>query len=250
MNKHIFFGIALAASLGMIGQVHAAEKRTFQEINIEPEQAQDSDSGSMQQLDMQNMPDDDIHAQFRKGQAGAQSMGKMPEDDIHRKFKMGSMANSDALMKSVAPSAISWTAPEGWSEEKGNGMRMATLTAGADKMAVETSVISLGGNAGGTSANIGRWMGQLGIEVPSEEQLNDFIGKQQKVTTASGNAIAIIDFTQLQKDAPDDTPSMIAAIVEGESNQVFFKMTGSKQAVTQNLDAFKALIASIKNKSE
>ena len=128
-------------------------------------------------------------------------------------------------------------------------MRVATFKAGEGKTAVETSVISLAGAAGGMAANVTRWMGQLGMDAPSGAGLDEFLAKQEKITTASGLSVTIIDFTQLQTGAPADSDSMIAAVVEGSANQVFIKMTGSKEAVTGHYEAFKALVSSLKDGS-
>lgn len=254
MNNYLLNSIVLISFFCLTGIAGAVEKRSFHEVNIEPEQEQAS-----QQTDpnafMGEMPDDDIHAAFRKNQGTAPDMGAMPDDDIHKQFKAGSttmsggMPMDPALMNSVAPTALSWSTPEGWQEEKGGGMRVATFKAGEGDLAVETSVISLAGSAGGMTANVSRWMGQLNLEVPSALEMDEFINSQDKIKTSSGLAVTLIDFTKMQKDASDETSSMIAAVVEGTGNQVFIKMTGSKGAVLKNFDAFKALVGSLKDGS-
>lgn len=257
MNSHWLRSIVVVSIVCLTVEAHAVEKRTFSEVNIEPQQEDVAASQDPHEF-IENMPNDDIHAAFRKNQeampdTGAMpNMDAMPDDDIHKKFKAGSamsggMAIDPALMNSVAPTALSWTAPEGWIEEKGNGMRIATFKAGEGDQAVETSVISLAGGAGGMVANVGRWMGQLNLEVPSAVELDEFINKQEKITTQSGLSVTVIDFTQMQNDAPASAASMIAAVVEGSANQIFIKMTGSKEAVLNQVTSFKALVGSLKD---
>ena len=252
--KHRLFNVIVVMSvMSLAPSAHAVEKRAFREVNIEPEQEHVSEQADPHAY-MGEMPDDDIHAAFRKNQGAAPDMGAMPDDDIHKKFKTGpamsgGMAMDPALMNSVAATALSWTTPEGWQEEKGGGMRVATFKAGVGDLAVETSVISLAGSAGGMAANVSRWMGQLNLDIPSAVELDKFIERQEKITTPSGLAVTLIDFTQLQNDDQSEDPSMIAAVVEGTGNQVFIKMTGSKQAVLKNFDAFKALVGSLKDGS-
>lgn len=252
--KHRLFNVIVVMSImSLAPSSHAVEKRAFREVNIEPEQEHVSEQADPHAY-MGEMPDDDIHAAFRKNQGEAPDMGAMPDDDIHKKFMAGpamsgGMAMDPALMNSVAATALSWTTPEGWQEEKGGGMRVATFKAGVGDLAVETSVISLAGSAGGMAANVSRWMGQLNLDIPSAVELDKFIERQEKITTPSGLAVTLIDFTQLQSDDQSEDPSMIAAVVEGTGNQVFIKMTGSKQAVLKNFDAFKALVGSLKDGS-
>ena len=71
----------------------------------------------------------------------------------------------DALK--VENNDVRWTAPAGWTEEKGRGDRVATLRLGD----LEMSVTRLGGNAGGTLANVNRWRGQIGLPPLAESEL-------------------------------------------------------------------------------
>ena len=66
-----------------------------------------------------------------------------------------------ALDASVSKVPLSWGTPDGWSEEKGGGMRVATFRAKDDAGGIECSVVSLGGQAGGSQSNVIRWMKQI-----------------------------------------------------------------------------------------
>ena len=194
------------------------------------------------------MPEDDIHAGLS---------GNMPDDDIHRVLKSkGGMTPSmtmpsDPLMQknleaSVDRTPLLWQTPQGWREQKGNGMRLATFTAGAGSQSIETTIISLGGQAGGISSNVVRWINQLQLPGLDDSSLQKFIQSQEKLQTSDGMPAVLIDLTSLQERSSGAVPSMIAAIINKSSAQIFIKMTGSKSAVLANKDKLKNFVKSIK----
>ena len=135
-----------------------------------------------------NMPHDDIHAGL---------LNNMPDDDIHRGLKSkGGMTPSmsmpsDPLMQknleaSIDRTPLLWQTPQNWSEQKGNGMRLATFTAGAGSQSIETTIISLGGQAGGISSNVVRWINQLQLPGLDDSSLQKFIQSQEKLQTSDG----------------------------------------------------------------
>ena len=195
-----------------------------------------------------NMPHDDIHAGL---------LSNMPDDDIHRGLKSkGGMPSSmampadPAMQKSLEASVdrtpLLWQTPQGWSEQKGKGMRLATFTTGAGSPSIETTIISLGGQAGGLSSNVVRWINQLQLPALDDSSLQKFIQSQEKLQTADGMPAVLVDLTSLQERSSGAVPSMIAAIVDKSSAQIFIKMTGSKSAVLANKDQLKNLVKSIK----
>jgi hypothetical protein len=175
----------------------------------------------------------------------ATEMGEMPNDDVHAKLKMDPMTLSQPIMNSVAPTPLSWSTPSGWNEIKGDGMRLVTFTTLDKEFPIETSIVSLAGPAGGISANITRWLKQLNLPDPSGQELDDFMNRQEKIKILSGLTAQLVDFTQWQKDAPPQTSSMMAAIIEQENSRIFVKMTGAKSGILQNTDSFKSLIQSL-----
>lgn len=68
-----------------------------------------------------------------------------------------------------------WTVPEGWNEEKGNGERLATVTIPAEPP-MELTVTSLPFRGGSEDAyrlaNVNRWRGQLGLAPITEDALH------------------------------------------------------------------------------
>lgn len=193
------------------------------------------------------MPQDDIHA------------GIMPQDDVHAGLTdpdqqnlspMMQGMNDPALQQQINASAdqtpLEWETPKGWSEKRGGGLRLATFNTSAPK--TETTIVSLGGSAGGLGANVTRWIQQIKVPVPDAKELDSFIQRQEKFSTSDGMPVTLIDLTQLHSDASPDAPSMIAAVIVKEDAQIFVKMTGSRQAVQKNRETLKSFVKSIRIK--
>lgn len=206
-------------------------------------------------LDFNNMPDDEIHAGLKPGNMPQDDIhanlnsGNIPDDDIHANLKSGGSQMGMTMQPGIAESAdrspLTWKTPQGWTETKGSGIRMVTFTAADKNTPFETSIVSLGGSAGGFSSNVARWMTQLNMSVPGERELQEFINKQEHFSTDSGLPVVFIDFSQLQGSDGEDVPSMVAAVIDRGQAQIFVKMTGSKKAVQKNRDRMKALVRSI-----
>ena len=270
--------IALVAVFLVSGCGQPTLTRHYEEIFIEsdrsqmPPHAMRSGDRSMPQdaihagLDPNKMPQDAIHSglmgsgdmpqdEIHAGLAGR----TMPDDAIHAGLQAQSSANSGSgmsmstmpvtpeLEQSVDRSPLVWQTPAGWSEQKGSGLRLATFTTTGGVGPTETSIISLGGSAGGLQANVGRWLRQVNISV-NDADLQRFLAEQEQLTTASGLSLTLVDLTTLQSDAPADAPSMIAAIIDRGRSQIFVKMTGGKAAISARLPDFRDLILSIAEK--
>jgi len=255
MNRHITSILFLLPALVLIfGCDRPAVKRQYTEIFIQAPK-----KTGMAMTDphsfLQGMPQDDIHANLPLSDsnmpqddihANLQLPGStMPQDDIHANLQPGSMPMMPGLEQSVDRTPLSWKTPKGWLEQKGSGMRLVTFSVSDKSMPIETTIVSLGGSAGGIEGNIVRWMGQLRLAVPSAAEMAAFIKKQDVLTTESGLTATMVDLTQWQDKEKDTAASMIAAIIERPGSQTFVKMTGTKKAVLANRAKFKELVTSI-----
>ena len=126
-------------------------------------------------------------------------------------------------------------------------MRLVTFNSTDKKNPIETTIITLGGMAGGISSNVLRWMRQINMNIPETTDLEEYISNLEKFTTESNLNGVLIDLTQRQISAPEDVQSMIAAIIDNEDSQIFVKMTGTKTALLNNLSEFKSLSQSIRS---
>ncbi len=213
--------------------------RTYKEVNVEtspliPVQSEETDPHAGMNMPPNAMMDSsnnaDPHAGFTKEQLAKMLQETLPQNEL------------------ASNSPIIWTVPDNWQENPASGMRVATFVNKNDQSGVDCSIVALGGGAGGLEPNILRWLGQLNIAVPQPADLASFMQKQEKLNIDQDLIALLFDFTDLQKDAPDVTPSMLAAIIDTPEQRIFVKMTGVKQKIIAESKAFKQLVQSIKFK--
>ena len=137
-----------------------------------------------------------------------------------------------------------WTAPEGWQEERGTGMRLATFNIQTGETSATGTIISLSGAAGGLEANVKRWIGQLKLETPPPEAWAAFLEKQQRIKSEGGYEGVVVDLTELAGQEPDSS-SMLAALVTVEDATLFIKLTGPLAFLRTQKEALARLCQSI-----
>ncbi len=148
-----------------------------------------------------------------------------------------------------AQAHFKWESPEGWEEApKTSGMRLATFNIKSGEKTAVCTVVPLKGEAGGLNANVQRWMGQVGIQ-PGEggKTLQAVLDAREKFLTKGQFAGILIDVTAVTQG--DETPSVIATVLDVRGNSVFIKMTGPKNLLLENKDKFKALCSSFSSQS-
>jgi len=140
--------------------------------------------------------------------------------------------------------ALTWSVPSGWQEEPGSGMRVVSFMLVDNPEAIDVSIVSLGGMAGGVGANLSRWAKQIELDVTSQD-LDQLISRAPVVKTKAGAVATVFDFTKLQEGQPPSTKSTMAAMIELGEATVFVKMTGTIEAVLANKQAFEQLTQSV-----
>ena len=143
---------------------------------------------------------------------------------------------------------LSWSLPVDWVERERRGMRLAAFSSGMGKGAIECTVISLPGQAGGLESNVKRWIGQINLEIPSEETLKTFVNSSEKFNTAGGLSATLIDLTKLTQSKT--AQSMNACAIDTSQETIFVKMTGLKSALEKNREKLKSLCQSLKIKNQ
>ncbi len=166
-------------------------------------------------------------------QVQAPFMGQDPHEGMDMSAAPAMPTANDALKNK-----LTWVLPQGWKEEAGSAMRLATFHLVSAPKLIDVSIVSLAGGAGGLEMNLKRWMGQIKLDVPDEE-LGKFIDASKD---------DIFDFSVLQKNSAPSTPSVIAAMLQMDGATVFVKMTGSIAAVKEHKDAFLKLLRSVRLK--
>jgi len=134
---------------------------------------------------------------------------------------------------------LTWTKPEGWVEKPATDFRVASYAAGpTDRESVDISINVFTSRAGGVLANVNRWRSQLGLRPVEKTDL------QETVTpiTIAGSSGSFIDLVGTPTNG--DETSIVGAIVSIGARTWFFKMTGPKNAVESQRDAFGEIVAS------
>lgn len=135
-----------------------------------------------------------------------------------------------------------WKTPPGWIELPASSMRVANFRPAGDERA-ECYLTMLGGEAGGLTANINRWRSQLslsGLSAADVERLPQapFFGRQATVVEATGTWKGMSG-----SDTKADWALLGVALVD-PNGSVFLKMTGPKETVAAQREAFLELAAS------
>ncbi len=176
--------------------------------------------------------------------ASAHAVDILPADP-HAGLDISAMGG--LIAQPTSQNLLAWVSPEGWKEEAGTHMRMATFHLIADPKTIDCSIIALAGPAGGLEANLRRWMGQLGLQV-SDDNLKQLVMSVQNFKTKDGLEVKVFDFTNLQAQGLPSDKSMLAVMMTVDQTTVFVKMMGSIESVKQNKDNFLKLLGSITRK--
>ncbi|MBL8014231.1 MAG: hypothetical protein JNN05_10320, partial [Candidatus Omnitrophica bacterium] len=79
------------------------------------------------------------------------------------------MQMPSAMTGVVSPDAnVKWQVPNGWSEIAGGGMRIVSFRNVKEPEAIDVSIVSLSGPAGGLQANLIRWAGQIDLDLQED----------------------------------------------------------------------------------
>ncbi len=140
--------------------------------------------------------------------------------------------------------SIMWEIPEGWVQQPGSGMRLATLVIQTEEETAECTLIILSGDVGGLDANIQRWMGQIGLPIPPAPEFRSYVNNLTRFETVGGHSALLIDFNPLVQD--DAALSTLGGIIEVGPLTLFIKLTGSKRLLTAEYDRFVELCKSVR----
>lgn len=146
--------------------------------------------------------------------------------------------------KQAAGTQLLWDTPDGWTQEANkSSMRLATFTLGDKDSKTICTIVPLKGEAGGLKANVLRWLGQLKIQLQSEEELDKFLAQKTSFTTKGEFPGQLVDFTTLSSNTDDI--SMLVGIIKVSDTSLFVKMSGAKDTLVANRPAFESLCKSI-----
>ena len=142
-------------------------------------------------------------------------------------------------------SRLQWDAPKGWEQKPPKMMREVTFAPAGTKK-TECFVTILGGAAGGTEANINRWMEQMQQKPLSSEDIAklprlDVMGKKAAMVTIGGKYVGM-------GEANVSGAMMYALVCErpDKDDVVFVKMTGPASEMKPEKAAFEAFCKSLR----
>jgi len=133
---------------------------------------------------------------------------------------------------------LTWTTPTDWTEVPPSEIRVASFKITQDGRTADVSVIPLGGMAGGDSANVNRWRGQVGLSALSEDEIQ----KSADPVEIGGQPASLYD----AGGASDTAPRIIGAIQHRDDTAWFFKLAGDGKLVEQQKAAFVEFLKSVK----
>jgi hypothetical protein len=142
------------------------------------------------------------------------------------------------------PAEITSEPPAKWELQPPSSMRIASyLVRGENGAVADVSLVALGGAAGGDLENVNRWLSQLGQPSITAEQLAQMA---RRVPSGFGEAV-LVDLKGLPQGAdPAKDGRILAAIVSGEGNTLFFKIRGNADLVGSQVNDFVKWIASVR----
>ncbi len=154
---------------------------------------------------------------------------------------MQNMSLPDAALPAAASSsALTWTAPTGWTEIPPSQMRVASFKVAGTNGLADVSIVPLSGSGGGDPANVNRWRGQVGLP----DAPDDTILSSAQNVEAGGALAQLYDING--KDPDNGKPMRILATIQHRDNTAwFFKMTGDADLVEQQKPVFIQFIKSI-----
>jgi len=150
-----------------------------------------------------------------------------------------------AAAESASPTPrLTYTTPEGWSEGETSPMRDINLSFG-EQGEGECYVARLPGTGGGLVANVNRWRSQMGADPLSDEEVaalprRSLFGQQAVYIEIDG------DYTPGMgtQDTFEDY-RLLGLILASDAGAVFVKMTGPRELVAANEEAFDTFTSSI-----
>ena len=131
-------------------------------------------------------------------------------------------------------SGTQWKAPSEWTDLGATGMRKGNFQISRNDKKVSVTVTTFPGEVGGETANIERWVGQIGAD-PS--QVPAIISAAETVSV-DGTDGKLYKFES-------DTQAVAVCWVMHEGASWFFKMSGDRELVAEEQERFLGFLSSV-----
>jgi len=131
-----------------------------------------------------------------------------------------------------------WQTPDEWQEKSASGMRLGSFRAGPQQEA-DCAVFVLAGRAGGITANINRWRGEMRQARLSEDE----IASLERIQVMGKDAVLL----EIKGDFRGSQGYMMLALIAGFGEKtLFIKMTGPEDTVNGERKRFITFCQSIR----
>jgi hypothetical protein len=139
----------------------------------------------------------------------------------------------------AAANPVQWTKPEGWNAQPLSEMRLGSFKVdGSNGGSADISVTAFPGDAGGLSANLNRWRGQLQLPSLSNDELTSVIQR----TEIENVQTYLVDFQTADNNLK---PSRIlGAVLQTADRTWFVKMTGPPDLLESQHQKFLDFVSS------
>jgi len=143
-------------------------------------------------------------------------------------------AAPDQNQNSAAQPQLQWTLPAGWTEVAPGEMSIASFKVqGQNSTEADVTVVPLPGSAGGDTANVNRWRGQVGLSAATADELQ----KMGETVQVGDQSATLYDI------AGSDNAKRILGVIQQRSGMTwFFKMTGEAALVEHQKPQFTAFL--------
>jgi len=165
-------------------------------------------------------------------------------ETTRERFRYQTRSETSASESASRVPQLTYTTPEGWSEGEASPMRDINLSFGENAEG-ECYVARLPGAGGGLVANVNRWRGQMGADPLSDEE----VAALPRRSLFAQQAVYIeIDGDYTPGMGTQDTFEdyrLLGLILASDAGAVFVKMTGPRELVEANEEAFQIFTDSI-----
>lgn len=154
------------------------------------------------------------------------------------------------------PMTVAYETPEGWTELKASGMRMAAFSVTDGKSTAEVTVIPLpmdAAEAASPMANINRWRGQVSLKpLTQDDILKDLEASDRgekpkyiEIIDVDKQQALLTDMTAPESASPRERILGVLHPLPQVGYIYFYKMKGPADLVGANKDKFRALLKSV-----